>query len=568
MTPERRRRKMILRSVAKVMIFVTVIFGLSQAAAAQGAPGGGAAGGAASIPTSTGTFSIESEILAYQALRANSTEIAREATALRGTYKDANNQDRGQNVILVPSSSTAVPAFQLWRSHMLIVHNFLRQSQILLQGTDGCPTTHPADGPPPSFAGYTTAIGGGVTAIQGILSLFSNSQSMNEFTGTIQDQALILAVARELRKRGVMVLTPDIYGPSTIATIDPGTFPFISILNALIDQHGTLQAAYVCNAVAATAAGQIQQAEIARETDYAKLAKLGASDAVKVQPLLDDIAAQTGILALLRLKIGLSAGYLNTINNTNEADIVTQGQVVGNQKATAADRNNALGQIHNDDVSTSNLEMPAITQINLKVAKIISLVTGIESYLSGLTGGSITLTPPTAPSSSTTSATSTPAQGAAQPGGAQPTTGGTGNGNGTTPGTTTAPSSPTSSSSAPTIVTILQADGLAARMGFTVTADFSTSSTQLNQWIIVWLKALESGGSIINEATILGSHPYFGGGAVSGYALYQLNGDLICSANVASYGGYVKAKDFPGFAATDHTVRAIEIGGNCMNGQP
>ena len=550
-----------LRRIVRVMIFATALLGLSHVAVGQGAPGGGASTGATLIPASSGTYSIESEILAYKALGTNSTEIADEVNSLRG----------GRNLILVPSSSTAVPAFQLWRSHMLIVHNLLRQSQILLQGGDGCPTVEPASGPPPSFAGYTTAIGQGVTALQSILSLFTSSQSVNEFTGTIQDQALMLAVARELKKRGVTVLTPDIYGPSTIATIDPSSYPFISILGTLIDQHGVLQAAYVCNAVAATAAGQIQQAEIARETDYAKLSKLGAGDTAKVQPLLDDIAAQTGILALLRLKIGLSTADLNTINNTDEADIVTQGQIVGNLAATAVDRNNALGQIHNDDVTTSNMEMPAITQINLKVAKIMSLVTGIESYLAGLTGGSITLTPPTAPSApsnSTTPTTGAPAQTA----GGQQTTGGAVNGTPTTPGTTPvptpSPSNPSNSSSAPTIVAVLQADGLAARMGFTVTADYSVTSTDLAHWEIVWLKALESGGSIINEATILGSHPYFGGGAVSGYALYELGGDLICSANVASYGGYVKAKQFPRFSGEDHTVRSMMIEGNCPSGRP
>ena len=122
---------------------------------------------------------------------------------------------------------------------------------------------------------------------------------------------------------------------------------------------------------------------------------------------------------------------------------------------------------------------------------------------------------------------------------------------------------------------VLQADGLAARMGFKVAvADHSVSSTELDQWRIVWLKALESGGAIINEATIWGSHPYFGGGAVSGYALYQLNGDLVCSANVGAYGGYVKAKKFPGGVldpkdlSKDGTVRAIDISGDCASGKP
>lgn len=107
-------------------------------------------------------------------------------------------------------------------------------------------------------------------------------------------------------------------------------------------------------------------------------------------------------------------------------------------------------------------------------------------------------------------------------------------------------------------------------MGFRLTADFLVSSAQLDQWRIVWLKALESGGAIINQATILGSHPYFGGGAVSGYALYQLDGSLACAANVASYGGYVKAKKFPRLSEdspASQPFRSIVIGGNCASNQ-
>jgi hypothetical protein len=552
--------KMTHTKMVRVVTLAVTVFCSSCVAGAQAASGGAAA---PSIPASSGTYSIESEILAYKSLRANSAEIASELVVGRGSYKDAKGNDQGRNLILVPSSSTAVPAFQLWRSHMVIVHNLLKQANDLLPGGDGCPTApQPTGAPAPSFAAYTTAIGQGVTALQGIISLFANSQSVNEFTGTIQDQALMLAVARELRKSNVTVLTPDIYGPATIAGIEPDTYPFISILGTLIDQHSKLQKAYICNAVAATAAGQLQQAEVARETDYTKLAALGTADGDRAsKPLLDDIALQKGLLAFLRERIGLKPGDLTTIN-TDEEDIVVQGRIVGNLAGAAKPRADALAKIHSDDVDISNLELPAITKVNLEVAQVMSLITGIESYLSSLTGGSITLMPPVAPAapaSSTTPTTPTPSPAAAA---------------GTPAPATPAPATPapSASTSTPTLVAVLQADGLAAKMGFTVAVgDHSVASTQLDQWRIVWLKALESGGAIINEATIWGSHPYFGGGAVSGYGLYQLNGDLVCSANVASYGGYVKAKDFPGFVSDpskDGTVHAIEIGGDCASGKP
>ena len=89
-------------------------------------------------------------------------------------------------------------------------------------------------------------------------------------------------------------------------------------------------------------------------------------------------------------------------------------------------------------------------------------------------------------------------------------------------------------------------------MGFKVTDPDSTDSNkpglafdQIDAWRILWLKSMESGGAIITKTSIFGSHPYFGGGAVSGYALFTLEGDLLCSGNTAAYGGYVKAADFP-----------------------
>ena len=106
-------------------------------------------------------------------------------------------------------------------------------------------------------------------------------------------------------------------------------------------------------------------------------------------------------------------------------------------------------------------------------------------------------------------------------------------------------------------------------MGFSVTAPDSNDSdkpglafAQSDAWRILWLKSMESGGAIITKTSVFGSHPYFGGGAVSGYALFTLDGNLLCSGNTAAYGGYVKAADFPKKGGNPPKTM-LDLGGAC-----
>jgi hypothetical protein len=61
---------------------------------------------------------------------------------------------------------------------------------------------------------------------------------------------------------------------------------------------------------------------------------------------------------------------------------------------------------------------------------------------------------------------------------------------------------------------------------------------------ILWLKALESGGSITKTGNFLGTKIRYSGGAVGTYALFNLEGELECSGNVYDYGGPLRGKDF------------------------
>jgi hypothetical protein len=61
---------------------------------------------------------------------------------------------------------------------------------------------------------------------------------------------------------------------------------------------------------------------------------------------------------------------------------------------------------------------------------------------------------------------------------------------------------------------------------------------------VLWLKALESGGSVAKQGNLFGTKVRYSGGAVTTYALYSFDGNLDCSGNVYDFEGSVLTKDF------------------------
>jgi hypothetical protein len=101
-----------------------------------------------------------------------------------------------------------------------------------------------------------------------------------------------------------------------------------------------------------------------------------------------------------------------------------------------------------------------------------------------------------------------------------------------TQGTPTAPPSHFAS--------VLAADELARKIGFSSTGAPDPNSSWHN---LLWVKALESGGSVTKQSNILGSKTFFGGGAVDTYSVFSLEGDLVCAGNVYSFQQPVNVKD-------------------------
>lgn len=531
----------------------------STALTSSSQPAGGNGGGGGS----SGTYSIEGEIFAYKSLQLNGKTIAQDVT----TLIPATASSTRPGVVVVPSVSVILPAFQLWRSNMLVAQNFLNQATSIIgpAKTAPCPAlTIPRAGPP-SFGAYATGVTEAVGVIQSILSLFASSQSVTEFSGTIQDEALVSAVSRELRAKQVQVLAPDIFAPWTIDIATPPNSPFVSKLAELIDDLSRLQDIYQCNQLTLGVGSQLQQAEITREADFAKLRDSSVKNADRATAI-NEIRNLTPQIANLRLRLGLD---INAPNITNaEKAITTAEQTLNDPKSSDAQKAQALDTIKKSDAEVMALENPIIATASLTAAKAQSLVTGIQGYLAGLTGGAVSFTPPAATTSATPNGSGTRSSAVASPAARDGAASGTASGAttvaarsaGDSTGANASPTVSSSTSSTPPIVTILQADGLARKLSVQLN---EKNTWNFDNWRILWVKSMESGGAIVTKTSIWGSKPHFSGGAVSGYALFQLDGNLICSGNTAAYGGYVKPEDFVKTSSSIAAVEMLDLGSGC-----
>ena len=80
---------------------------------------------------------------------------------------------------------------------------------------------------------------------------------------------------------------------------------------------------------------------------------------------------------------------------------------------------------------------------------------------------------------------------------------------------------------------VLRADGLAQELG-----SGESQSGENGTWYLLWLKALESGGTVAKTGNaILGNKTNFSGGAVGTYSLFRLSGNVVCSGIFYNYAG-------------------------------
>jgi hypothetical protein len=231
--------------LALVLALGAVSLPLAQAQAAS-------KGGGDSSPAGVG-FSIESEMLTYRALESNSEAIACDVTAfLNGTSANFTSPPAGAvcdvkagshnvSIVLLPFDKSTFADFQLWRVDMATMDRLQRKA-----ATFDCPPGAQSKGAvsaassAASSALNLTPAGPMLNAAQGVLGLLASEEVTSPVTGTIQDQAFLNGVGRQLRALKVPVIMPTGYSPYSLAPLDQTSSPFLAGLGRILSAEGCL----------------------------------------------------------------------------------------------------------------------------------------------------------------------------------------------------------------------------------------------------------------------------------------------------------------------------------------
>jgi len=235
-------------------------------------------------------------------------------------------------VVILSSTGTTLANFQVWRVNMALIKQLMTKGsayhcpQKLADGTLGVPALDAA----------TEA----VALIQSTLGLFSSNGSASGVQGTIQDQALMDGVARQLRGLNVPVLMPDTYAPYSLGGLDFQNSPFLVGLGNLIKCRLCLQA-------------------LLRDPSL----QVSKTD-------LDNLAVQRKNLSEQRDadQKAVSSGNL-------------KGKALDDKNNEISDLNAKIDKVDADTKKTSS----TLAQVN----DITSLISTIDSYVGSLTGSSV-----------------------------------------------------------------------------------------------------------------------------------------------------------------------------------
>ncbi|MGA8368343.1 MAG: hypothetical protein ACLQMT_05145 [Candidatus Acidiferrales bacterium] len=195
-----------------------------------------------SQPASGGLgFSIETEMLTYKSIEADSEVLACEIARYLGAAAAASPNvpcsstpagDNRTGVVIVSPSSAILADFQLWRADMAAMNTLELRAEKPC-GAQPATTTAPSTMGAPLLG--ATPIGQAIPLIQGILGAFATNQSISPVTGTVHDQALMDEVARQLRALNVSVLVPETYSPFALGGTDYANSPFLASFTRLIN---------------------------------------------------------------------------------------------------------------------------------------------------------------------------------------------------------------------------------------------------------------------------------------------------------------------------------------------
>lgn len=257
-----------LRSCGRLAsLGLLTVTGLATALSwSQSAPDKVGAAGSAPTPAQAGSsergFSIESEMLTYRALESNAEAVACDiAGYLNGVtvdFRDApagsacsvkGNPGRQASVLIAPFDRTVFDDFRFWRTEMETVREllmaadrFCKEGVVASTEAKGAGGSKSTPGAGAAKAALDiTPVGSALQMAQSLLGMLSTVPTNVAVAGTIEDQAFIDAVARELLSLNVHVLVPSTFEAYSL-TWDPNRSPFLSSLAKLLVKRQCLAA--------------------------------------------------------------------------------------------------------------------------------------------------------------------------------------------------------------------------------------------------------------------------------------------------------------------------------------
>jgi hypothetical protein len=224
---------------------VALAFGLVSLGAALG-QSASAKAGAGSADSSGLGFSIETEMLTYSALESNSEAIACDVAAYlnktsanfssppAGSVCNVNAGSNEATVVILPFDRNEFSDFEIWRSDIVT----MSQLEDRAKATYQCPKTAASrTSTAPTMLASISPYG---ALAETALSMMSKDQSSAPVVGTIQDQAFMDGVARQLRTLKVRVMMPADYTSYGLVALDQSHSPFMTNLNKLIEARACL----------------------------------------------------------------------------------------------------------------------------------------------------------------------------------------------------------------------------------------------------------------------------------------------------------------------------------------
>lgn len=207
---------------------------------AQSAPA--KSGSTAATPSD---FSIETEMLTYRALESNSEAIACDIAAYfnktsanfnsppAGSVCTVNGGSSTDTVLILPFDRNEFSDFQTWRADMATMSQLENRAEASYQ----CPKnaqTRAASSTASTAASAAANITPYGAMAQTALTMMAREESASSVVGTIEDQAFMDGVARQLRSLRVHVLMPSAYTSYGFIADDAAHSPFMNNLNKLI----------------------------------------------------------------------------------------------------------------------------------------------------------------------------------------------------------------------------------------------------------------------------------------------------------------------------------------------